>query len=177
MSGAIQPHFLGDTAPGYTRERAMRPATPAAAGGGHGRAQYGRKRPGQLPPADGRLLSHQRPKATPGLAKPVYDLAAWRRFFAVAAPVRKRQREHDGAVPRRASPAERDRHAMVPSGHLPTSKPQPAGPGPPVIQVTFAPPQHTLLHQLQSMLHQALGPLLQRRPPVVVAHAVGAPAP
>ena len=57
MSGAIQPHFLGDTAPGYTRERAMRPATPAAAGGGHGRAQYGRKRPGQLPPADGRLLS------------------------------------------------------------------------------------------------------------------------
>ena len=98
----------------------MRPAAPAAAGGGHGRAQQGRKRPGQLPPADGRLLSHQRPKATPGLAKPAYDLAAWRRFFAVAAPVRKRQREHDGAVPRRASPAERDRHAMVPSGHLPT---------------------------------------------------------
>ena len=57
MVGAIQPYFLGDTAPGNARERAMRPATPAAAGGGHCRAQHYRKRPGQLPPADGRLLS------------------------------------------------------------------------------------------------------------------------
>ena len=155
----------------------MRPATPAAAGGGHDRAQQGRKRPGQLPPADGRLLSNRRPRAMTGLAKPAYGEAAWLRFFTGAAPNRKRQREHDGAVPRRASPAERDRHAMVPSGHLPTNKPKPTGPGPPIIQVTFAPPQHTLLHQLQGMLHQALGPLLQRRPPVVVAQAIGARAP
>ena len=56
MAGAIQHYFLGDTAPGNTRERAVRPAMPAAAGDGHNRAQHDRKRPGQLPSADGRLL-------------------------------------------------------------------------------------------------------------------------
>ena len=61
MVGAIQPYFLGDTAPGNTRERAMRPATPAAAGGGHCRAQERNmvaSAPGSCPRLSGACSPH-----------------------------------------------------------------------------------------------------------------------
>ena len=44
----------------------------------------------------------------------------------------------------------------------------------PILQITFAPPQDGLADRIQSAIQQVLGPLLQRRPPMVVAQAVGA---
>jgi len=43
----------------------------------------------------------------------------------------------------------------------------------PILQITFAPPQDGLADRIQSVIQQVLGPLLQRRPPMVVAQAVG----
>jgi hypothetical protein len=109
--------------------------------------------------------------------KSAVELAAWLHAFTCPVPGNKRPRASDAPATDGQGSARRVRHAAPAPPNQQANRlairTSPAEQRQPMLQITFTPPQDGLADRLQGIIVQALVPLLQRRPPTVVAQAVG----
>ena len=174
MAGAIVRCDRGAAAPLKPMARAQRATAPYGVRASRARDQS--KRAGE-PSARTRRLLHDRHGGGNALAtKSAVELAAWLHAFTCPGPGTKRPRASDAPATDGQGSARRVRAAPAPPNQQANQlaiRTSPAEQRQPMLQITFTPPQDGLADRLQGVILQALGPLLQRRPPMVVAQAVG----
>ena len=169
-------HERGATGPRICMARAQQATAPPSARSA--RAIDQGKRADEPPARTHRLLHDQRGRVCALASKSAIELAAWMHVFTNPVPGTKRPRADPAPAPDGRGSVVRSRHAAPTPLRLITNQlaiqPRPSEQGQPRLQITFAPLQDGLVERLQGVILQALGPLLQRRPAMIVAQAVGA---
>jgi len=160
----------GAGAPHDQQALALQP--PPAAANGARQAPIARKRPIELEAQNGRLLGVV-PRTDTTTALPQRDVTRLLQAFMLPALPSAKRRPADAPTGDDPGAAERPHQSPVQSRAIML---KPTARQPPVIQITYGPPQDDLAERLQRMLQQALaqglGPPMPRRP-AVVARAIG----
>jgi len=170
MAGTSARYDGGAGAPHDQQALALQP--PPAAANGARQAPIARKRPIELEAQNGRLLGVV-PRTGTTTALPQRDVTRLLQALMLPALPSAKRRPADAPTGDDPGAAERPHQSPVQSRAIML---KPTARQPPVIQITYGPPQDDLAERLQRMLQQALaqglGPPMPRRP-AVVARAIG----